>query len=101
MICRLCTWLSDRFAPPELRASALWCASRDWEEKYASDWEPREEGDDLRKRWAEAKALLDEKPAAALAIHRELAERGSPFSMMRAGWHHEYGHGTEADVICH
>ena len=98
MKCRLCAWLCDRFCPPETGSSALWRAAHDWEEEYAADWEPAEEDDEIRDRWEEAKALLDENPAAALAIHRELAEGGSPFSMLRAGWHHETGRGTEVDA---
>lgn len=98
MMCRLCAWLCDRFCPPNTGSRPLWLAAYDWEEHYASDWEPAEGGDEIRSRWGEAKVLLDEKPAAALAIHRELAEGGSPFSMQRAGWHHEYGHGTDVDA---
>jgi len=98
MTCRLCAWVCDRFCPPEASSSAIWRAAHDWEEDYASHWEPAEEGDEIRNRWEEAKVLLDENPAAALAIHRELAEAGSPFSMLRAGWHYESGRGTDVDA---
>jgi hypothetical protein len=97
MKCRLCTWLCDRLCSPEAN-STLWRATFEWEEDYASDWEPAETGDGLRERWSEAKSLFDEDPAAALAIHLELAERGSAFSKLQAGWHHAQGYGTEKDA---
>jgi TPR repeat protein len=96
MTCRLCAWLCDRLCPPDANGNP-WRAAYDWEEHYASDWEPAEEGDDLRRRWHEAENLVDENPARALAIYVELAEAGSPFSMLRAGRLYEDGHGTEPD----
>ncbi len=97
MKCRLCAWLCDRFCPPDASGSAIWNASSAWEEDFASDWEPPEGGDSLRERWREAENLMDNDPAAALAIHLELAEKGSVFSMLKAGWQHAHGHGTERD----
>jgi hypothetical protein len=97
MICRLCTWFCDRFCPPQASSKAIWRASHDWDESYAADWEPAE-GDEIRERWALAKSLLDEDPAAALAIYHELAERGSPFAMLWAGFLHETGRGTKPDA---
>ena len=97
MKCRLCSWLCNRFCPPDANSN-FWRAVHDWEEDFAFDWEPAEQGDVLRTRWDEAKSLLDENPAAALAIHLQLAEGGSPFSMLRVGWHYEGGRGTERDA---
>jgi hypothetical protein len=98
MTCRLCAWLCDRICPPDSSASGFWRASFDWEQAYASDWEPPEQGATFRKRRQEAKELLDEDPAAAFAIHRELAEDGSPFSMLKTGWNYESGRGTAVDL---
>jgi len=96
MMCRLCTWLCDRFCAPGVNSSELWRAIHDWEEDFASDWEPAEDG--LRERWKEAEGLKAENPAAALAIYRELAEGGSAYSLLMAGCLYERGRGTEKEV---
>ena len=96
MICRLCSWLCDRVCPPHLRDRALSDAAGQWEDDFALGWEPAEE-DDARDRQKEARGLTKDDPAAALAIHLELAEGGSAFSMLRAGWHYLNGYGTERD----
>lgn len=98
MTCRLCAWLCDRFCPPELSNDALWHAAADWEEDFASDWEPSEPGEAIRRRWSEARALAASDPASALAVYRELAEGGSPFSMLMVGSFYERGQGTDSDV---
>ncbi len=97
MTCRLCAWLCERFCPPEINNRALWRANFDWEQDYAADWDPYEEDDELRGRWADADGLLDDNPAAALALHRELAEGGSVYSMLTCAWLHRVGRGTAMD----
>jgi TPR repeat protein len=84
--------------PPALRNGALSKASHDWEEVFARGWEPGESDEALRGRWAEARRLADGDPARALAIHVELAEAGSPFSMLMAGAYYERGRGTARDA---
>ena len=96
MTCRLCSWLCDRFCPPSVRDRALGAATGQWEDDFALGWEPAEEAA-ARERHSEARELTKDDPAAALALHLELADGGSAFSMLKAGWHYLNGHGTERD----
>lgn len=96
MMCRLCSWICDRFCPPALASKGPWDGALDWEEDFAAPWEPAE-GEAVRQRWAQARSLVDSDPAAALAIYVELAEGGSPFSMLKAGSFYERGRGTAPD----
>lgn len=97
MTCRLCAWICDRLCPPDSSSRAIWRAASEWEDDYATDWEPVEEWDAVRKPWAEARGLSEGNPAAALAIYLELAESGSAYSMLAVGWHYYNGQGTERD----
>jgi len=98
MRCRFCSWLCDRFCSPDVRKIISSRASYEWEEGFAADWEPEEADDAVRNGWHEAAALKDRDPAAALAIHVKLAEGGSVFSMLKAGYYYSAGCGTEKDL---
>ena len=95
MACLLCAWICNRLGGPDSGSPVVWRAADRWEDDFAVKWEPAEADAALRQRWSEADSLLDEDPAASLAIHRELAEGGSAYSMLKLAWHYDSRTGTE------
>lgn len=98
MKCRFCIWLCARLCPPEMGNDRFWAYVYDWEHKFARDWEPWEEDEDLRNRGKKASALVATDPQQALAEFESLATQGFVWAMRWAGALHSGEQGVEQDL---
>lgn len=98
MECRLCTWLCQRFCPPQWDSNAYWNATYKWEESFSRDWEPWDEDEDLRTRTVETARLVEINPTLALQGFSELADEGSAFAMRWAGTLCMGNHGIDQNL---
>ena len=97
MACRMCVWLCDRFCPPE---PSFWSVSRQWEEAYSQEWEPRDESVERWTRGTEAARLVEIDPEAALALFIALADEGSTYAMRCVGTLFQGTHGIATNLEC-
>jgi hypothetical protein len=99
VICRVCSWLCDRFCPENRAGStAFWKASWQWEREASNEWDLWSADSDGNHALVDrAVDMYAMDRIAALQLYREAAEAGSVWSMEMVGWFYDSGAIGEPD----
>ncbi len=95
MACKICSWLCDRFCPPELSSNNFWESAYKWEDEFSRDWEPWEDDDNLRTEVSDAVKLIETNASQALRLLITLADKGSVRAMRWVGYLYDDHSGIE------